>query len=195
MLTRSPDARSITRTVRIDEDVQEMLEKLAETESISVNALVNKALRKHVVWEAPLEKFDAMDIPLQVLVRIIGYLSDENAKELARTAGTTAAREFMQLMFEAVNLDMVLKYFELQGQQLKSFYFDHRQDSGHHKLTIRHGMGPKWSIYYEELTRSLLKELGAELDVERSDNQVTAHFNGSGTPERVPNVSAYLKGL
>ncbi len=181
--------------MRIDEDVQDRLEKLAEKESISVNALVNKALRKHVVWEAPLEKFDAVDMPLQLLVSIIGYLSDENAKELARTAGTTIAREFMQLMFEAVTLDTVLKYFELQGQQLKSFYFEHRQDIAHHKVTIRHGMGPKWSIYYEELTRSLLKELGAELEVERSDNQVTVHVNGTGTPRESQNVSAYVKRL
>ena len=82
--TRNSDTRSITRTVRIDEDVQDAIEHIAEQQNLSVNALVNKALRKFAFWDTALEKFEAVSTPSQLLVKMMEYLSDQNAKDLAR---------------------------------------------------------------------------------------------------------------
>ncbi|OLB46882.1 MAG: hypothetical protein AUG17_00535 [Crenarchaeota archaeon 13_1_20CM_2_53_14] len=174
--TRNSDTRSITRTVRIDEDVQDAIEHLAEQQNLSVNALVNKALRKFAFWDAALEKFEAIATPSQLLVKMMDYLSDQNAKELARSAGTNIAKELMQFMFKQVNLDSVLRHFELQGVHHVSIHFDHANEGDAHTIVMRHTMGPKWSIFYEELIRSLFSELGIMIELERLDNQVTGRF-------------------
>src|SRR5207247_11350153 len=69
--TRNSDTRSITRTVRIDEDVQDAIEHIAEQQNLSVNALVNKALRKFAFWDTALEKFEAVSTPSQLLVKMM----------------------------------------------------------------------------------------------------------------------------
>jgi hypothetical protein len=188
--TRKVDTRSITRTVRIDEDVQDGLEELAEKGSLSINALVNIALRKYVFWDALLKKFESVDTPLQLLVKIMGYLSDENAKDLAASTGKTIAREFIQFKFSELTLDSLLKYFELQAMHSVSLHFEHRNEGGAQTAIIRHTMGAKWSIYYAELLRSLFDAVGAGIEVERLENQVTGRFKtgrlAQGVPQMIP---------
>ncbi|MBO0888174.1 hypothetical protein J2P12_03650 [Candidatus Bathyarchaeota archaeon] len=176
MTTRNADTRSITRTVRLDEDVQEGLEQLAEQQNLTVNALMNKALRKFVFWDAPLDKFEAVDTPSQLLVKMMEFLSDQNAKELAKTTGAMLARELIQFMFKELSLAAVLKHFELQGVHFVNHHFDQKDEGDSHTIIIRHTMGPKWSIYYEELIRSLFSELNVPIEVERLENQVTGRF-------------------
>src|SRR5438034_8842874 len=86
------------------------------------------------------------------------YLSDQNAKDLARSAGTNIAKELMQFMFKEVTLNAVLRHFELQGVHHVSIHFDHSNEGEAHTIVMRHTMGPKWSIFYEELIRSLRSE-------------------------------------
>src|SRR5437773_12105074 len=93
--TRNSDTRSITRTVRIDEDVQDAIEHIADQQYLSVNALVNKALRKFAFWDTALEKFEAVSTFSQLLVRIMEYLFDQYAKDLARSAGRNMVTELM----------------------------------------------------------------------------------------------------
>jgi len=191
--TRNNDTRSITRTVRIDEDVQEAIEHLAEQQSLSVNALVNKALRKFAFWDSALDKFESISTPSQLLVKMMDYLSDQNAKELARSAGKNIAKELMQFMFKEVNLESVIRHFELQGVHHVSFHFDHTTEGDSHTVMMRHKLGPKWSIFYEELMRSLFEELGVPIDLERLDNQVNGRFKvGKLVPEIAPRATASI---
>jgi len=172
--------------VRLDEDVQEGLEQLAEHQNLTVNALMNKALRKFVFWDAPLDKFEAVDTPSQLLVKIMDYLSDQNAKELAQSTGTVLAKELIQFMFKELSLSSVLKHFELQGVHFTNHHFDQRDEGDSHTIIIRHTMGPKWSIYYEELLKSLFTELGVPIEVERMENQVTGRFTTGRTQTEIP---------
>jgi len=189
--TRNSDTRSITRTVRIDEDVQDAIEHIAEQQNLSVNALVNKALRKFAFWDTALEKFEAVATPSQLLVKMMEYLSDQNAKDLARSAGTNIAKELMQFMFKEVTLNAVLRHFELQGVHHVSIHFDHSNEGEAHTIVMRHTMGPKWSIFYEELIRSLFTELGILIELERLDNQVTGRFRTARTAqEAAPRATA-----
>jgi hypothetical protein len=137
---------------------------------------MNKALRKFVFWDAPLDKFESVDTPSQLLVKMMEFLSDQNAKELARTTGTMLARELIQFMFKELSLAAVLKHFELQGVHFVNHHFDQKDEGDSHTIIIRHTMGPKWSIYYEELIRSLFNELGVPIEVDRLENQVTGRF-------------------
>ncbi len=47
--------KSITRTLRLDAELDDNLLKLAESENISVNLLINKALTRYVEWDAHAE--------------------------------------------------------------------------------------------------------------------------------------------
>ena len=104
------------------------------------------------------------------------FLSDQNATQLARTTGALLARELIQFMFKELSLAAVLKHFELQGVHFVNHHFDQKGEGDSHTIIIRHTMGPKWSIYYDELIRSLFNELNIPIEVERLENHVTGRF-------------------
>ena len=56
-------SRSVTRTLRLDEDVEAGIVEMAEREQFSFNLLANKALRKLVEWEDKAGKFGFIQVP------------------------------------------------------------------------------------------------------------------------------------
>src|SRR5881296_4005367 len=75
-------SRAVTRTLRIDSDVESRIEMLAEKEGVSFNLLANRSLRKLVEWEATAEKFGFAQVPLHALERVFNILSEEQARVL-----------------------------------------------------------------------------------------------------------------
>ena len=51
-----------TRIFRVDTEVAEQLDELAQKDKISVNVIANQALRKHVEYDAYAEKFGLVTI-------------------------------------------------------------------------------------------------------------------------------------
>ena len=75
----TPLRRVETRTLRIDAEVAEQLDELAERDKISVNVIANQALRKHVEYDAYAEKFGLVTISKGLLKTLFSFISDEQA--------------------------------------------------------------------------------------------------------------------
>src|SRR5436189_6468448 len=83
---------AVTRTIRLDGDTDRALSGLAEKERVSVNFLVNRALRKFIEWDVYAEKFGFLSLPASMITKMMSYLSDEEAKEMGRWPGRTSSR-------------------------------------------------------------------------------------------------------
>jgi len=88
-----PKKGSVTRSVRIEKDADERLRVLADQGDTSVNTLVNRALRKFVEWDAYGEKFGFVTMPNVILVKLMEYLTEEEAREIGGWAGKNLIRE------------------------------------------------------------------------------------------------------
>src|SRR2546426_5593313 len=86
-LFRSPPSSSVTRTIRIERDVDDFLRKFGDREGVSVNLLVNKAIRRLVEWDIYAEKFGLVALPSSLIERMMDRLTDEEAGELGRWVG------------------------------------------------------------------------------------------------------------
>jgi hypothetical protein len=103
-------SRSVTRTLRLDEDVEAGIVEMAEREQFSFNLLANRALRKLVEWEDKAGKFGFIQVPTSIVEKVFNILSDEEARELGREAGTNTLPE------------MVLFWFKNRGPRVSAFY-------------------------------------------------------------------------
>lgn len=175
-----PTSSSVTRTIRIERDVDDFLRKFADREGISVNFLVNKAIRRLVEWDVFAEKFGMVSMPSSLLVKMMDALSDAEAAELGAWVGKNLLPEFLTFWFKEVSLQsVVVGYSRLTARYARAFEYEEYVKEGRWTIVLKHGGGPRWSIYYEALLRTVLQVLlkGAEAQMERTEDQVLARFS------------------
>lgn len=168
----------MTRTIRIDQDVDEGLRKLSEEEGLSVNALVNRSLKRLVEWDAHAQKFGFVAVPESLFARLLEALSEEQALELGHWAGSNLVREYLTFWFNEVSLETVRKgLFELAARYARPFEYEEHVEEGQHTLVVYHGGGVKGSLFYAEMIRTPLEDLlHLQPKVEQTENQVIVRF-------------------
>ena len=170
-----PPSNSVTRTIRIERDVDEFLRKFGDREGVSVNLLVNKAIRRLVEWDIYADKFGLVALPSSLVERLMEHLTDEESAELGRWVGRNVLPEFMTFWFKEVSLQsMVVGFPRLTSRYGRSFEY---AKDGKWTVILKHGAGARWSIYYEELIKTSFSELlKTDVTTEKTDDQVVARF-------------------
>ncbi|HYT18579.1 MAG: hypothetical protein E6K02_00850 [Methanobacteriota archaeon] len=173
-----PPSSSVTRTIRIERDVDDFLRKFGDREGVSVNLLVNKAIRRLVEWDIFAEKFGLVALPSSLIERMMDRLTDEEAGDLGRWVGRNLIPEFITFWFKEVNLQaMVIGYPRLQSRYGRAFEYEEHVEAGKWTIILKHSAGAKWSVYYEGLLKTAFQNLlQTDLAIEKTDNQVVARF-------------------
>src|SRR5207245_11663052 len=167
-------SRSVTRTLRLDEDVEAGIVEMAEREQFSFNLLANKALRKLVKWEDKAGKFGFIQVPTSLVEKRISILSDEEARELGREAGTNTLPEMVLFWFKKFNPENALKAMEMIGNYGNAFRLQYTVDGETDTVVLKHDRGPRVSAFYGEMFQSLFKPMGAKVETRETDGQVVA---------------------
>jgi len=180
--------KTVTRTIRIPRDVEQELQQIANTERVSVNALVNQTLRKFVDWDyyaekggfaiSPARQFLLLPARWEVFARLLSHASDKEAARLGRWAGRNIAREVTEFWFREFSVKTARKALELFCSRFARHYEDiHDATAKEYVVTIYHGRGRKWSIFHEYLFRTVCGELlGKKVKIKQTNNQVVARI-------------------
>lgn len=176
--TPATSRKTVTRTIRLDEDIDKLLEGIAYQNSVSVNSIVNSTLRRLVEWDVYAEKFGFTTLPTSLMRRMMEGIPNESIEQLGRWAGANFVKEFTQFWFKEVSLQTVLKTLDILGSKyVRAFRYEHVMEERKHMLVLNHGSGHKWSRFYQSLLDSALKTLlGIKVKIEPTDNQVVAEF-------------------
>src|SRR6266480_4556350 len=160
--------KSETRTIRIDEDIDFQLEKLAHEQRVSVNYFANQALRKFVEWDVFADRLGFVTLPSDIFEKLVGYTTDEQAKDL------------IAFLFKRVDLETSVRALELLGPRYgKAFRFEYTNDGHLTTVILNHGFGRKASLFYSEAVKALLKDLvNTQVDIGLSEHQVFAQIVG-----------------
>ncbi len=166
---------SLTRTFRIDKDVDRKLGDIAETERVSMNVIANKALRRYVDWESNAEKFGTVTTSSSTIKKFFDYLSIEQAKEMGKWWGENQVPGIVTYFFKKFDFDSVLKALEFLGAQYgRAFTFENSFDGKTHTLIVKHDMGLKASVFYAEAAKAAFAHLGLGTDMFVTEDQLIA---------------------
>ncbi len=136
-------------------------------EGISINSLVNRGLRRYVLWDINASRFGG--VTLASLTRIMNYLSDDEVREYARWVADNSVGE--------VTLHTLLKGLKLLADYGGHFEYEESTSGDVKTVVLKHGRGIKWSIHYGEWVRlAVEKLLGLKVETERTENQVIFRF-------------------
>ncbi len=166
--------RAIPTTLRIDADILSAVNTLAEKEKTSLNAIVNRALRRYVEWEVFAEKFGLQSVPSGIIAKLFELLPEQTVRELGENYGNNLAPELVTFWFKKLDFTTLLKALDLLGMRYaRLFHFEYVYDGRTYTLFIRHQKGARLSIYYEEVAKALFKKLGIKPRITLSSNQLT----------------------
>jgi len=156
--------KSVTRTLRVDEDMDKAIETSAAKQNVSVNFLVNSLLRRYVEWDSPAMSLGYVVVPSLLLDELAKAKDEETLEQLGRKV----ARDFLiPATVYALGETTVASAIEVMRRAslyTGRFGFDLQEgrDSRSHVLIIRHDQGRLWSRYYvgllDETFRVLLGE-------------------------------------
>ncbi len=148
----------MTRTLRLDDDIDEALEKMAQERGESVNAIAGRALRKLVEWDRLAGNAGLVLISPVTLGRLMDSQTQEQAKALGEFVGNEVWKPVIISRFGEVTLDSVLKSIELIGRYMGRFNFIYSTEGTKRVITIRHSGGLNWSRFYVGAATPLFSE-------------------------------------
>lgn len=155
------------------------LRNIAKDRNTSVNALAEGALRKFVEFDKNAEELDYAVVPRSFLVKTVEYLSKPQIVSLGEWSAEVPGSDSVHFYNKSMSLSAVLNTFEGIGSKYsRLFSFHHEIHGMSHTITLNHGMGMKWSLFYEANLNKVFKDiLGIKIRTELTENVVTGHFS------------------
>jgi hypothetical protein len=176
--------KTILRTIRVSEELDSLIEKDAEDQNISANALITKIMTRYAEWQRHIEKTSYVLIPSALFTAILKEVSDEKIAEIAKTILPTVINNLAMLEFGKTDFDSVLKTIFLISKYetglRTSVSTPTEAKDGKHTLTLYHDWGPKGSLLFKNYLDSLIRdETGKSPAANVTDDVVTINYSRS----------------
>ena len=171
-------AKSVTRTIRVDNDVEDKLVEIAEKNKSTVNSLVSRALRRYVEWDYYADRFGLVTVPDAILRKMFSVLTEDEARIVGKWAGEHTIPELINFWYKQINLKTILETMEMMGNKYgKAFKFEQSVDKDNHTLILKHDKGRQTSAYYSECMKTLAHRIGMQAAPTETDEQVVVRIN------------------
>jgi hypothetical protein len=172
----SKSRKTVTRAIRVDEDLDKNLGEIAIKEGTSVNFVVNRALQKFVEWDYLASKYGITSNFTAALTKLLDYLPDEQVVDFARWVAGNLFKEYVTFWFKSVSLENIVRAIRLLGVA-GNFRYDESFDSDVRSIVCKHNSGRKWSRFYAEVFARVFEDLGeTRVKIESTENQVLVQF-------------------
>lgn len=146
----SSKTKSTTRTIRISQKLDRLLEKDATDKRVSINSLISSIITKYAEWDRYVEALRFVSIPPDGLRLIIGSLDDEKVREIGQQIGSRHLQEFLMLWFKKISIDSFFDGLTLFCRYSGMAKYDmDTTDGQEYVIAMHHDLGRKWSIFMQ----------------------------------------------
>src|SRR5438270_4413932 len=105
--------KTVLRTIRLSKQLDDVLQKDADSKRISVGALLSSILTKYSEWDRYTEKFEMITFRQETLKAILAATDDEVLITKGREIGAKIPKEFLMFWFKKMDLETYVRYLEL----------------------------------------------------------------------------------
>jgi hypothetical protein len=147
-----------TVTLRIDEDIMDDLYNEANTDSISLNSLVNQVLKRYVEWNKYENKSSMIPIASPVLKDLFDSLSKEQVIRLAKDKAKDVIYNIILFMNGKIDFDILISWYK-QRMKHCSDVSDKKDNDGSRKIIFRHELGENWSLHHKTIIESICHDI------------------------------------
>ena len=173
--------KTILRTIRLSEEIDSLLERDAQKQNISTNALVGKIMTRYVEWDRVVEKLDFVSFSNAFFVTLINEVSDEKIQEIASQEAIRQIQNHAMWDFGKTDFDVLLKTILLVGKYgTASDISVESWGEGNYVITLHHKWGQKGVVFFRSFFNSFMKSvLGVQPRIDIADNVMVVSFQKS----------------
>ncbi|MGB6671580.1 MAG: hypothetical protein WBE34_04020 [Candidatus Nitrosopolaris sp.] len=171
--------KTILRTIRIDKDLDDALDKDANEHGVSENALISSILAKYVEWDRYAEKFGRVSLPHEALEAIIEATESDKLRTAAEEFATSVPKDYIMFAYKKLDLEACLLHLSFLSRYAGMFEYELRiERERNYIITIHHKFGEKWSYWLKEsISYGLFKNiLGITPKINLSKSSVVFTF-------------------
>ncbi|MEE8198507.1 MAG: hypothetical protein V3R48_02220 [Thermoplasmata archaeon] len=169
--------KSKVRSIRITEELDDLLRQDAKDSGATVNALISSILRKYAEWDRYAERFGYMTISRDAFRALLEAIEDEKLVEIAKDLSPSLAREVALHWFKQVTLNTFLGFLKASSRYTQLGDYQVERSAARDTLAIHHDLGPKWSLLLSRaIARAIesIANISAKLSIE--ENTFTLSF-------------------
>ncbi len=166
--------KSQSISFRLDSNTIDELQREADQNQISLNVLVNQALKRYSDWYRYENRIGMMPVPKAMLTlidkavdmakkdgikdEVIGHWKEQLIKQAAEVA-FNIMKDAVWFMKKQYNLWAVLTVLQ-DYMKVSGINADHRIEGGRkHVIVIKHELGENWSLFTKELLKLIFENL------------------------------------
>jgi hypothetical protein len=169
--------KTVVKTLRLSESLARSLEKEADDEGMTVNALVNRIINNYYGWEKRAREFGFISVHKPIYVRLIEEADEETLVRLGAEVVVNTWKEMAEFWLQDSSPDKMLEVLKLRSK------LDHQsesriaQDGDTYTIIFRNDYGPKFSIVAESALREFVRKSFHVVPlISRGDTVITARF-------------------
>ena len=153
--------KSVTNriTLRIQNDLLEVLKNESEKKDLTLNALVNKILVKNVAYAENVNVVETMIVPHELFHIMVEKMKNSELIEIA-TEGPRIVKKIFDIMGVPYDIDhTIANYFIVLDKYCNWFEFSHKVTGSKYRLIFCTGSNDNWSGFIQNYIRSILESL------------------------------------
>jgi hypothetical protein len=149
--------KTLLRTIRITQELEDLLQKDAQLKRISVNSLISSIMTKYAEWDRFRERFATISLNPRGLCAFLESVDDNRVETVARELGSTLTREFILFVSKKINLETYLMHLSLLCRYGGFAHLEVENEGRDYTITLLHAMGQKWSNYLMNVIDEIMK--------------------------------------
>ena len=149
--------KTLLRTIRITQELEDLLQRDAKLKRISVNALISSIMTKYAEWDRFRERFATISLNPRGLCAFLESVDDEKVETISRELGSALSREFILFVSKKINLETYLSHLSLLCRYGGFAHFEVENEGRDYTITLLHTMGQKWSNYLMNVVDEIMK--------------------------------------
>jgi hypothetical protein len=171
--------KTTLRTIRLSEEIDNLLERDAQEQNISTNSLISKIMTRYVEWDRVVEKLDFVSFSNSFFKTLINEMSDERLKEMASHEAIGQIKNQAMWDFGKTDFDILLKTILLIGKYgIASHISVESRGESNCVITLHHKWGPKGVVFFRSFFDSFIRgELRTPPTIDVSDDVLTVNFH------------------
>ena len=171
--------KTVLRTIRISEDVDDLLEKDALEKNISANSLISKIMTQYVEWDRVVGKIGTSSVSPALFKALANEVSDEKLEIIARDVAAKEVTNIAMWAFGKTEFDSLIKALFLVSKYSISapLSIEIKVDS-RYVITLHHDWGSKGVVFFKSFLGNFVRnELGMQPIISVAKDIVTASFS------------------
>lgn len=178
--------KTILKTFRFSEELVLLLEKEAEKEGTTINALAGSILTQHLGWEIKAREFGFVPVYKPLFKTLFEALDEETLSRIGRKALPDMWKEMAEFWFQDSSAGKILDIWTMRSRHIPYVQTEVKKQASTYTIVFHHDLGPKWSIVVRSALDELVrKSFLAQPTISVGDTVVTAQFS---EPQRNPST-------